>query len=120
VTEVKFALTYNSNGNGWGNEDQWNMVASVVEDFGQLPIGYDSPVASHVVGNLRMGSVVTADNLTTLYGTTNADAVASGSSIPATDDGVASWGSLNASDAGSTYSVAVALSNVESTAFLCE
>jgi uncharacterized repeat protein (TIGR02059 family) len=119
VTEVKFALTYNSNGNGWGNEDQWNMVASVVEDFGQLPIGYDSPVASHVVGNLRMGSVVTADNLTTLYGTTNADAVASGSSIPATDDGVASWGSLNASDAGSTYSVAVALSNVESTAFLC-
>jgi hypothetical protein len=49
VTEVKFALNYNSNGTGWGNEDQWNIVASVVEDFGQLPTRYDAPAASHVV-----------------------------------------------------------------------
>jgi uncharacterized repeat protein (TIGR02059 family) len=119
VTEVKFALNYNSNGTGWGNEDQWNIVASVVEDFGQLPVGYDSPAASHVVGHLKLGSVVTADNLNVLYGTTNADAVSAGAAIPANEDGVSSLAALGDADAGTTYSLPVSLSGVERTAKLC-
>ncbi|MSZ56128.1 MAG: hypothetical protein F2594_02215, partial [Actinobacteria bacterium] len=119
VTEVKFALNYNSNGTGWGNEDQWNIVASVVEDFGQLPERYDAPAASHVVGHLKLGSLVTADNLNVLYGTTNADAVSYGSSIPANEDGVSSFAAVGVSDIGSTYSVPVSLSGVDRTARLC-
>jgi uncharacterized repeat protein (TIGR02059 family) len=119
VTEVSFALNYNANGTGWGNEDQWNIVASVVEDFGQLPVGYDAPAASHVVGHLMLGSVVTADNLNVLYGTTNADAVSAGAAIPANEDGVSSLGALSDADAGTPYSLAVSLSGVERTAKLC-
>jgi uncharacterized repeat protein (TIGR02059 family) len=119
VTEVKFALNYNANGSGWGNEDQWNIVASVVEDFGQLPTRYDAPAASHVVGLLKLGSVVTADNLNVLYGTTNADAVSYGSTIPVNEDGISSLGALNVTDAGQPYSLTVALSGVERTARLC-
>ena len=119
VTEVRFKLNYNSNGTGWGNEDQWNMVASVVEDFGQLPAGYDTPAASHVVGSMMLGSAVTADNLNVLYGTTNADAVRAGAAIPATEDGVSSLGALTVSDAGSTYSLPVSMTGVARTAKLC-
>jgi uncharacterized repeat protein (TIGR02059 family) len=119
VTEVKFALNYNSNGTGWGNEDQWNMVASVVEDFGQLPERYDAPAASHVVGHLKLGSVVTADNLNVLYGTTNADAVTYGSAIPLNEDGVASVPAIGDGDIGTTYSLPVSLSGVERSARLC-
>ena len=119
VTEVRFKLNYNANGTGWGNEDQWNMVASVVEDFGQLPAGYDTPAASHVVGSMMLGSAVTADNLNVLYGTTNADAVRAGAAIPATEDGVSSLGALTVSDAGSTYSLPVSMTGVARTAKLC-
>ena len=119
VTEVRFKLNYNSNGTGWGNEDQWNMVASVVEDFGQLPAGYDTPAASHVVGSMMLGSAVTADNLNVLYGTTNADAVRAGAAIPATEDGALSLGALTVSDAGSTYSLPVSMTGVARTAKLC-
>ena len=119
VTEVKFKLNYNANGTGWGNEDQWNMIASVVEDFGQLPAGYDTPAASHVVGSLKLGSAVTADNLNVLYGTTNADAVSAGAAIPATEDGVSSLGALGVVDVGSTYSLPVSMVGVDRTARLC-
>ena len=119
VTEVKFKLNYNANGTGWGNEDQWNMIASVVEDFGQLPVGYDTPAASHVVGSLKLGSAVTADNLNVLYGTTNADAVSAGAAIPATEDGVSSLGALGVADIGSTYSLPVSMVGVDRTARLC-
>jgi CshA-type fibril repeat protein len=119
VTEVKFALNWNANGSGWGNEDQWNLVASVVEDFGQLPSRYDLPAASHVVGLLKLGSVVTADNLNVLYGTTNADAVTNGTAIPANEDGVSSLGALGIENAGASYSLPVSLSGVERAARLC-
>ena len=119
VTEVRFKLNYNSIGTGWGNEDQWNMVASVVEDFGQLPVGYDTPAASHVVGSMMLGSAVTADNLNVLYGTTNADAERAGAAIPATEDGVSSLGALTVSDAGSTYTLPVSMTGVARTAKLC-
>jgi uncharacterized repeat protein (TIGR02059 family)/uncharacterized delta-60 repeat protein len=119
VTEVKFKLNYNANGAGWGNDDAWNMIASVVEDFGQLPVGYDTPAASHVVGSLMLGSVVTADNLNVLYGTTNADAVTNGTAIPATEDGVSSLGALGIENAGSTYSLPVSFSGVAREARLC-
>jgi len=119
VTEVKFKLNYNANGAGWGNDDAWNMIASVVEDFGQLPAGYDTPAASHVVGSLKLGSVVTADNLNVLYGTTNADAVTNGTVIPATEDGVSSLGALGIENAGSTYSLPVSFSGVAREARLC-
>jgi CshA-type fibril repeat protein len=119
VTEVKFALNYNANGSGWGNEDQWNLVASVVEDFGQVPSRYDLPAASHVVGLLKLGSVVTADNLNVLYGTTNADAVTNGTAIPANEDGVSSLAALSDADVGTTYSLPVSLSGVERAARLC-
>jgi uncharacterized repeat protein (TIGR02059 family) len=119
VTEVKFALNYNANGSGWGNEDQWNLVASVVEDFGQLPSRYDLPAASHVVGLLKLGSVVTADNLNVLYGTTNADAVTNGTAIPANEDGVSSLAALGIENAGASYSLPVSLSGVERAARLC-
>ena len=120
VTEVKFAVSYWANGSGWGNEDQWNIVASVTEDFGRLPLSYDNPVASHVVGFLTLGSSVTADNLTSLYGTANGNAVSPGATITnVPGNGVTSWRNLTSTDVGTTYSIPVTLSGVEQSAYLC-
>jgi CshA-type fibril repeat protein len=120
VTEVKFAVSYWANGSGWGNEDQWNIVASVTEDFGRLPSSYDVPVASHVVGFLTLGSSVNADNLTSLYGNANGNAVNPGATIPShPGNGVTSFRDLSSADVGTTYSIPLTLAGVEASAYLC-
>lgn len=53
--------------------DAFQMTVSVDEDFGDAPSSYQaSPVASHVVGGLFLGSTITADNINT----TNSGALA--------------------------------------------
>ncbi|NBU37618.1 MAG: hypothetical protein EBS32_05205, partial [Actinobacteria bacterium] len=118
VTSVSFQINLGTV-RGTGYVDGWNLTASIPEDFGLVPVSYDVPAASHAVGDLKLGAVVTADQPSTLYATTNGDAVAAGAVIPPTDDGVATWPTLSAADAGSPYSIAVSLAGVTSTAHLC-
>jgi uncharacterized repeat protein (TIGR02059 family) len=122
---------YNVGSDG-GNEDAWNLTASIPEDFGMVPSTYDYPVASHALGDLKLGSIVTADNPSSLYSTTNADAVAAGTEIKAgaknisngdvvVDDGVAqsAWSGLMNNQAGQTFTIPVTIAGVTETANLC-
>jgi uncharacterized repeat protein (TIGR02059 family) len=136
VSEVRFSVDFHvagdrtAAGSSWGHMDYWNMVASVTEDFGLVPMGYENPIAAHVVGSLKLGNTVDADNLSRLYSEYNDDAVAAGSAITEAtvgankyDDGVSVWSS-NPSLAmvpGETYSVPVSVQGVEAgrTANLC-
>lgn len=130
--QVNFEYAASNTGSDGGNEDAWNLTASIPEDFGMVPTSYDNPVASHALGSLKLGSVVTADNPSSLYSTTNADAVAAGTEITAgarnlsngdvvVDDGVpqASWSGLMNNQAGQTFTIPVTLAGVSETANLC-
>jgi uncharacterized repeat protein (TIGR02059 family) len=130
--QVNFEYAASSTGSDGGNEDAWNLTASIPEDFGMVPTSYDNPVASHAIGSLKLGSALTADNPSSLYSTTNADAVAAGTEIKAgaknisngdvvLDDGVpqASWSGLVDNRAGQTFTIPVTLAGVTETANLC-
>jgi len=125
VTSVSFEVTLTT-ARGTGYVDGWNLTASMSEDFGLVPTTYESTgVASHGLGDLRMGSTVAADQASTLYASTNADAVARWTSLAGNakaDDGVATFATsptIDFGNAGSSYSTTVSLAGVTSTANLC-
>ena len=100
-------------------EDVWAMVVSVGEDFGSAPVSYDTAPSSHVVGSLRMGATVTADQTGTLDPSSNVDAVAAGADITTKDDGTAAFSGTPVFRKGSNFSATVALAGVSSPATLC-
>ena len=124
VTTLNFEVFMQTSG-GTGNEDAWNLTASMAEDFGLVPTTYESSgVASHGVGTLKLGATVAADQASALYATTNADAVARWTSLANNakkDDGVAAWINSPTIDfsTSATYSTTVALDGVVGTANLC-
>jgi uncharacterized repeat protein (TIGR02059 family) len=124
VSTVEFEVFQQTSG-GTGNEDTWNVTASMAEDFGLVPTTYESSgVASHGVGSLKLGATVEADQASALYASTNADAVSRWTSLANNakkDDGVAAWISSPTITFVPTeqYSTTVALSGVASTANLC-
>jgi hypothetical protein len=130
--QVNFEYAASNTGSDGGNEDAWNLTASIPEDFGMVPTSYDNPVASHAIGSLKLGSALTADNPSSLYSTTNADAVAAGTEITAgaknlsngdvvVDDGVAqsAWSGLMNNQAGQTFTIPLTIAGVTETANLC-
>ena len=125
VTSVSFEVTLTT-ARGTGYIDGWNLTASMSEDFGLVPTTYESTgVASHGFGDLRMGATVAADQASTLYASTNADAVARWASLAGNakaDDGVAALvasPTIDFGNAGSSYSTTISLAGVTSTANLC-
>ena len=124
VTTLNFEVFMQTSG-GTGNEDAWNLTASMAEDFGLVPTTYESSgVASHGVGTLKLGATVAADQASALYATTNADAVARWTSLATNakkDDGVAAWIDSPTIDFSTspTYSTTVSLAGVDGTANLC-
>ena len=124
VSLVRFEVFMQTSG-GTGNEDTWNLTASMAEDFGLVPTTYEAAgVASHGVVALKLGPTVAADNVSSLYSTTNGDAVSRWTSLdnhPKEDDGVATWkdSPTVVFVAGDPYSVTVALGGVTQTAYLC-
>lgn len=130
--QVNYEYAASTIGSDGGNEDAWNLTASIPEDFGMVPTSYDNPVASHAIGSLKLGNVVTADNPSSLYSTTNGDAVAAGTEIRVgarnlsngdviVDDGVtqASWSGLVDNRSGETFTIPVTTAGVTETANLC-
>ena len=125
VTSVSFDVSLTT-ARGTGYVDGWNLTASMSEDFGLVPTTYESTgVASHGFGDLRMGATVAADQASTLYASTNADAVARWASLAGNakaDDGVAAFVSsptVNFGNTGDSYSATVSLAGVTATANLC-
>jgi hypothetical protein len=101
-------------------EDAWSMVISLDDDYGLAPSSYElSAAASHTIGALRLGTVVTADQTTLLNPTTNADAVAAGATVTGDDGTTGLSGSISFGAAGTTYSSTISLSGVEANATLC-
>ena len=80
VSQASFDV-YLGTARGTGFLDAWNLTASISEDFGLVPTSYDNPVASHSIGDLRLGPTVATDQASALYASTNADAVAIGTSL---------------------------------------
>ena len=101
-------------------EDGWSMVISLDDDYGLAPSSYElSAAASHTIGALRLGTVVTADQTTLLNPTTNADAVAAGAAVTGDDGTTGLSGNVSFGAAGTTYSSTISLSGVEANATLC-
>jgi hypothetical protein len=101
-------------------EDAWSMVISLDDDYGLAPSSYElAAAASHTIGALRLGTVVTADQTTLLNPTTNADAVAAGATVTGDDGTTGLSGSISFGAAGTTYSSTISLSGVEANATLC-
>jgi GEVED domain len=97
---------------GGGNQDAYYITVSVDEDFGDAPASYD-PVAaaSHVIGDLRLGSAVTAEN------TTFANPGTPGSATLVTPSPIANaTASSDASDDGVTFPASIStLANATTT-----
>ena len=100
--------------------DQWVLTVSADEDFGDAPAGYDSaPAASHMVGDLKIGAGITADNTATLNpGSVSPSPNAGPGANGDTDDGV-TLPPLTTDLIGSTYSVPVALSGASKAGRAC-
>lgn len=68
-TRLEFQMDLNTGGaagtvTAAGAVDRFNITVSVDEDFGDAPNSYQaSPVASHIIGGLYLGTSVTADNV---------------------------------------------------------
>jgi uncharacterized repeat protein (TIGR02059 family) len=121
VTSVSFQVDLGT-ARGSGHIDAWNLTANLPEDFGLVPVSYDQPAASHVVGSLKLGQIVTADQAASLYATTNADAVPAGTPITdGSDDGVpeSAWNLLTLDSIGQTFTIPVSVAGVAESAYLC-
>ncbi|MGL5927603.1 MAG: GEVED domain-containing protein, partial [Dermatophilaceae bacterium] len=108
--------------------DGWSITFSADEDHGDAPTSYEAGApASHIVGDLRLGSTVDRENSTTVNGGTVAGglAVAAGANANAPagdgpdDDGVATFPDLTTNLIGSTYSVPVALGGASQAGTVC-
>jgi CshA-type fibril repeat protein len=120
--QIDMANSGGITGTGIGYRDQWNITASIPEDLGLVPASYEvGGLAAHVVTDLKMGSIVTSDQVSSDANSTYTPAaVAAGAAIPAhADDGVAAWPALDERDAGTTYTVPISLAGVNASAYLC-
>ncbi|WP_330270900.1 DUF11 domain-containing protein [Lentzea sp. NBC_00516] len=127
VSSVSFQVDMLTNSSN-ATDDFYVAGVSVDEDFGDAPASYDiGAAASHVVGDLALGSGVSVDNPTTInLGSTTPSpkAVAAGAdnNLPAgddLDDGVAAFPRLARSNAGDDYSVPVTLSGASQAGRVC-
>jgi uncharacterized repeat protein (TIGR01451 family) len=108
---------------------------SADEDFGDAPATYDAGVtgaASHIISDLKLGQMITADNSTTINGgatgtpliTTSPKAVAASANNNASngdgtsDDGVASFPVFSTTSTGS-YAVPVSLTGASRAGQVC-
>ncbi|WP_157445124.1 hypothetical protein [Deinococcus actinosclerus] len=98
------------------------------EDFGDAPASYDATAAaSHVVGDLKLGSTIDADNTGTLNGgtavTPSPNAVAAGADNTGTngdgadEDAITSFPAL--STANTSYSLTVPISGASQAGQVC-
>ena len=108
--------------------DAINVAVSIDEDFGDAPAGYDATAAaSHVVGDLKLGSAIDADNTGTLNGSTavtpSPNAVAAGADNTGTngdgadEDAITSFPAL--STANTSYSLTVPISGASQAGQVC-
>ncbi|MGW6444859.1 DUF7927 domain-containing protein [Lentzea sp. NPDC055074] len=127
VSSVSFQVDMLTN-SSTPTDDFYVAGVSVDEDFGDAPASYDAgSAASHTIGDLVLGSGVSADNPTTINTgsvTPSPKAVAAGAdnNLPNgddLDDGVAAFPRLARSDAGQDYSVAVRLSGASQPGRVC-
>ena len=125
-SSVAFSLSTNTRSNTANSTTSVTFTDAILvsvhvrENFGLVPTSYDTPSASHVVGQLQLGAAVIPDQTSLIYPTSNADAVTAGTTLNNVDDGVATWGTtVNVGTIGSTYTVPVSLSGVSATAKLC-
>ncbi|GGM48730.1 hypothetical protein GCM10008956_26130 [Deinococcus arenae] len=108
--------------------DGVTLAFSVDEDFGDAPASYDATAAaSHVVGDLKLGSTIDADNTGTLNGgtavTPSPNAVAAGADNTGTngdgadEDAITSFPAL--STANTSYSLTVPISGASQAGQVC-
>ncbi len=108
--------------------DAVNMAVSVDEDFGDAPATYDpAAAASHVVGDLKLGSTIDADNTGTLNGgtaiTPSPNAVAAGADNTgangdgADEDAISTFPTLL--NSATTYSLTVPISGSSQAGQVC-
>jgi len=108
--------------------DAVNLAVSVDEDFGDAPASYDpGAAASHVIGDLKLGATVDADNTGTLNGgtaiTPSPNAVAAGADNTGTngdgadEDAITTFPALAAND--TAYSLTVPISGASQSGQVC-
>jgi uncharacterized repeat protein (TIGR01451 family) len=116
--------------NAWDNGgDAFFFDMSFDEDFGGAPNTYEGGgvAAGHLITDLRLGSGVTAENLTTANGGADATgiltvsplAVAAGAAPGDTNDGVSSFPTLTTDLIGGTYTVTPTISGASRAGNAC-
>lgn len=136
VTTVAFDVSIAGSRNGTGARgdvapDAYVVTATVDEDFGDAPASYDEgAAASHVVGSLRLGAAIDAENATVFNdpaapvapgpnavaaGATNNGAAGDGLD----DDGLATVPPLHAGLIGRTYTLTTAIADAAAPGTVC-
>ena len=88
VTSITFNVSYASVAIGGStaapSADAFGLLTTFDEDFGDAPASYDpTQAASHIVGDLKLGSTIAADNTNVPNATTSPNAVAAGANANA-------------------------------------
>lgn len=102
--------------------ESYEITVTFDEDFGDAPASYDTPgtaAASHLIGNLTLGSTVTAENASTFnLGTIEPSPIANATASSDSGDDGATFTSIS-TVAGHTYTQAVALSGASRAGQVC-
>ena len=103
-----------------GQGDAFTVNVTVPEDFGDAPASYDpTAAASHIIGDLKLGSTVTQENATVANGgAVTPSPIANATASSDSDDGVA-LPTLDTSMIGGTYTVPVTLSGASQAGQVC-
>jgi len=119
VTKASFIATATvDTGTVYSGADQWRLVVTVPQDYGDAPASYDqSDAARAVLSDVTLGPTATQDNPTVLNSASdpNAGASATGDSG---DDGV-SLSTVSDTMAGSAYSTTVAIAGASQAGTVC-
>ncbi|CUR55154.1 putative Conserved repeat domain protein [metagenome] len=131
VTSVSFRLDMQFTavvGGGVNNNtaDAWSFSVSFDEDFGDAPASYDpTQAAAHAIGDLKIGSIVEADNVNVANSTTSPNAVAAGASANGSngdgteEDAFTALPAIRTSQIGSAYNLTVPLSGASKAGQVC-
>lgn len=103
--------------------DGYSLAVTVDEDFGDAPASYDTDAtngaASHVMGNLRLGSSVDSDNINTLNYSSPVIQPSPNAGANSTDDNGVTYPLLTSVTSGSTYTASVVVSARTASARIC-
>ncbi|MGD9957804.1 MAG: beta strand repeat-containing protein, partial [Nocardioides sp.] len=124
--DALFTAVIGGGTNSATSADAFSWGVTYDEDFGDAPASYDpTRAAAHAIGDLKMGSIVEADNVTVANATTSPNAVAAGASANGSngdgleEDAFTALPVIKTSQIGSAYNLTVPISGASKAGQVC-